>query len=87
MKSGEIEYNAYDTNIALEGTYNIAVKKSWSTDEWEFVATDKQGNFINIPKKLFPKRSATHMKFDDQNETVRDENSGDIYKVYSLPTL
>jgi hypothetical protein len=88
IDDGELEYNVYDSNIELEGTFDVAIIKGWNSGDWKFIATDKRGAFMpDVPKKLLPKKSHVSLSFDDEKDTARDNNTGHIYRVYQSPEI
>lgn len=87
LESGDIEYSSYDENIEYEGQFNVAIKKSFQTGEWKFVAVDDNNRFIKVPKSLLPSKKTTSMKFDDEKDTALDVNSNKMYTVFSVPQI
>lgn len=88
IDSGEIEYSKYDQNIEYEGQFDVAVKKSFQTGEWKFVAINDDGKFLkDVPKSMLPSKKTASMKFDDENDTALDVNSNKMYRVFSVPQI
>ena len=88
MKSGDIEYSDYDSNIEWEGQFDVAVKKSFQTGDWKFIAIDDDGNVIKgVPKSMLPSKKAVQMKFDDEKDVAYDMNSNRAFKVFQVPQI
>ena len=88
IKSGDIEYSDYDKNIEWEGQFDVAVKKSFQTGEWKFMAIDDDGNVIKgVPKSMLPSKKTVQMKFDDEKDVAYDMNSNRAYRVFQVPQL
>ena len=87
LESGDIEYSKYDENIEYEGAFNVAIKKSFQTGDWKFVAVDDDNKIINVPKSMLPSKKTTSMKFDDEKDTALDVNSNRMYTVFSVPQI
>ena len=88
LKSGDIEYSDYDKNIEWEGQFDVAVKKSFQTGEWKFMAIDDDGNVIrDVPKSMLPSKKTVQMKFDDEKDVAYDMNSNRAYRVFQVPQI
>ena len=87
LESGDIEYSKYDANIEYEGSFDVAIKKSFQTGEWKFVAVDGDNRIIDVPKSMLPSKKTTSMKFDDEKDTALDVNSNRMYTVFSVPQI
>lgn len=87
LESGDIEYSKYDANIEYEGSFDVAIKKSFQTGDWKFVAIDGDGKFIDIPKSMLPSKKTTSMKFDDEKDVALDVNTNKMYQVFSVPRI
>jgi hypothetical protein len=87
LDSGDIEYSKYDENIEYEGAFDVAIKKSFQTGEWKFVAVDDNNRIIDVPKSMLPSKKTTSMKFDDEKDTALDVNSNRMYTVFSVPQI
>ena len=87
LKSGDIEYSKYDENIEYEGNFNVAIKKSFQTGDWKFVAVDDENNFIDVPKSMLPSKKTASMKFDDEKDMALDVNSNRSYFVFNVPQI
>ena len=87
LESGDIEYSKYDANIEYEGSFDVAIKKSFQTGEWKFVAVDNNNRIIDVPKSMLPSKKTTSMKFDDEKDTALDVNSNRMYTVFSVPQI
>lgn len=88
LKSGDISYTGYDENIEWEGKFDIAIKKSFQTDEWKFIAIDKDGNIIpGVPKDMLPSKKTMQLIFDDEKDVAIDRNSNRAFQVFQVPVL
>lgn len=88
IKSGDIEYTGYDKNIEWEGKFDIAIKKSFTTQEWKFVAIDKDGNIMpDVPKDMFPSKKTMQLIFDDEKDVAIDRNSNRAFQVFQVPMI
>ena len=87
LESGDIEYSKYDENIQYEGAFDVAIKKSFQTGEWKFVAVDDNNRIIDVPKSMLPSKKTASMKFDDEKDTALDVNSNRMYTVFSVPQI
>lgn len=87
IESGDLEYSDYDKHIEYEGRFDVAIKKAFTTGEWKFIAVDKNGSILDIPKSMLPSKKATQMKFDDEKDVAIDMNTNQAYRVYSVPSF
>ena len=87
LEAGDIEYSKYDANIEYEGSFDVAIKKSFQTGDWKFIAIDSDGKFLDIPKSMLPSKKTTSMKFDDEKDVALDVNTNKMYQVFSVPRI
>ena len=88
IKSGDISYTGYDKNIEWEGKFDVAIKKSFSTQEWKFVAIDKDGNIMpDVPKDMLPSKKTMQLIFDDEKDIAIDRNSNRAFQVFQVPVI
>lgn len=88
LKSGDIEYSDYDANIEWEGQFDVAIKKSFQTGDWKFMAIDDDGNVIRgVPKSMLPSKKSVQMKFDDEKDVAIDMNSNRAFRVFQVPQI
>lgn len=88
MKSGDIDYSDYDLNIEWEGNFDVAIKKSFQTGDWKFMAIDDDGNIIKgVPKSMLPSKKSVQMKFDDEKDIAVDMNSNRAFRVFQVPQI
>lgn len=87
LKSGDLKYSDYDKNIEYEGKFDVAIKKAFTTGEWKFIAVDRDGSILDIPKSMLPSKKVAQMKFDDEKDVAIDMNTNRAYKVFSVPTI
>lgn len=88
MKSGDIEYSDYDSNIEWEGQFDVAIKKSFQTGDWKFIAINDDGNIIKgVPKSMLPSKKTVQIKFDDEKDIAIDINSNRAFRVFQVPQI
>ena len=87
-KSGDIEYSDWNKNIEWEGNYNVAIKKSWKTGDWKFIAVDDDGNIMrDVPKAMLPSKNSVQIAFDDEKDKAIDKNTNTMYNVLAVPSI
>jgi len=91
IRDEDIELSPHEASIEMEGKYKIAIKKSFKTGDWQFVALDNHGseirNFKDKYPGLLPKRKNVDLRFDDEQDIAKDRRTDIIYPVIPVPHL
>jgi hypothetical protein len=91
IKSGDFKLTPHEAAIGIEGKYKVAIKKSFSTQEWKFIAIDHNGNEIaNFKEKhpgVLPKRKDHDIRFDDDKDIARCRRTDQMFQVIQVPYM
>lgn len=91
INSGELEFTPHEASIEMEGKYRVAVKKSFKTEDWIFIALDNNGMEIRDFKEkypgLLPKKKNHELRFDDDKDVAKCKRTDQVFQVIQVPYI